>query len=126
MKLLDTPIGCNVTSLSGVWYKIGSFVFFSIDAVIGNNGTSTSININIPCLPFAPKRHVAFDVCYRQAVFKANGSDSNVALMAGAWGDSTNIYIGYDYDGRSWYATQKDLYSGSGSIVISGCYITSD
>lgn len=123
-----TPVGCTATILesNSLYVKIGKLVFFNAELTIGNNGTNPNLTVSIPCLPYNTKVHSTFSAGYQSCVVKANGSDNNTVLKAGAYGNGKNVYLSYSSGGRVWTASQKDIISGSGAILISGFYITDE
>ena len=118
-----TATGCTVSNVYGNYYKIGNMCLVTMEVIVKNNGTSTSTHINIPCLPYKPKRHTTFNISTCEVIFKANGEDADVSVTMGAYGNSNGIYLGIWYYGRVYRVTQKELTNTSdASIVFSGIY----
>lgn len=125
---LSTPtgIGCSISDFYGAYQRIGRLVYFQLNMKMTPNGTGTT-EIEIPCLPFTTNFHVAFSVGFCDAYFNIDPSSTTKAdgIIAGAYGNSRNIKIGFAHNGRTWYAQQGCL-TTAGIIAITGTYLTDD
>lgn len=110
---------CTVTDFNGTYTKIGKLVFLDIEFAIAGNGNTT---MYIDCLPYPTKSTSSFVLGYANAIFK-NPTDNKVftSLYAGAWTNTTRLFLGGSLDGRNW-TFEGSVCASSGTVNISGFY----